>query len=375
MLTNLSSNRINILVFVRPVSWRMNVCTAPTIRKVINEVNNNNRNKISWKFNLINYFRVVCACQHCQTKIRWTKKRNGVQAVDLWIFDSRRPLRSSHHRICWKGYPCDNFIYFFQFLKIRLRFGLCLCEDGHWHSLQVHRYMCIRFQRTNSLMFISKSFDVCVNSRRKRENKHTHVHFNLRSSFSVLNLSVKCLSFTSLFAKWLLTLAANRILWFFFESHSSAVAVTGTANAFESISKWFSMLFGQFELIDWLTLIDNRFQNILSESKMLEWQLELVVYIQHAFEWRVCVCLWIRCTIHRSIIFHFNIIRFNQRVPTAATAAVMQVIQNLNRLIRLSRFDRRHSLSVACSRACYWYTVDSDAFPLRTQHTISMNSI
>lgn len=59
----------------------------------------------------------------------------------------------------------------------------------------------------------------------------------------------------------------------------------------------------------------------------------------------MCAFVWLRsecdAQIHWSIIFHFNIIRFNQRARTAATAAATQVIQTW--------------IGLCLSSFCFWF--------------------
>lgn len=159
-----------IFVFVRPVFWWTDG-TAPTIRKVINEVNNNNRNKISWKFNLINYFRVFCACQHCQTKIRWTKKNcTDSRYLDFWFGTVVAIFASSH---LLKRISLRQFIHFFHFLKIRLS-SVCVWRRSLALSLQVST--CVFISSKQIHWCLSRNHSTCVSIPGETERRSTHKH-------------------------------------------------------------------------------------------------------------------------------------------------------------------------------------------------------
>lgn len=112
--------------------WTLNVAAAvvaPTIREVINEVNNNNRNKISW--NSI-WLIIFVSCQHCQTRTKRRKSRNSVLGFWLSVAAARSDLL-----ICWKGYPCDNlFIIYFFIFKNTMQFSFGRRRSLALYSLQ-----------------------------------------------------------------------------------------------------------------------------------------------------------------------------------------------------------------------------------------------
>lgn len=209
-----------------------------------------------------------------------------------------------------------------------------------------------------------------------------HISICARSIFSLFRIdSVKCLSFTSLFAKWLLTLGSSHnicifFFFFFFESHSNpsftALSPNGAvhSNQFRNGFRCF-LVFGQFELIDWLTLIDNRFQNILSDSKWssdnLSWSYTYV-----------CICViakWMRCT--NSLVDHFPF-QYHSLQSTSSNGSnsgshagnpdVNRFMSFLVLFLILFalRFDRRHSWSVLVLVHVIDMQLISEAFALRT---------
>lgn len=115
------------------------------------------------KFNLINYSRVFCACQHCHFSFVRFSLVGGVV-----IFGS---VCGRYHRIvasAEKDILATKTYSFFSFRK----------DDAIWRWWKtVIGTLHIHFQRTNSLDFILitiRAFDVCVNSRSGEK-----AHFNL----------------------------------------------------------------------------------------------------------------------------------------------------------------------------------------------------
>lgn len=208
MLTNLSSIRMFLVVSRFFAHFLIRTDDS---KIVINEVNNNSRNKISHEIqNLINCSRVFRACQRCRNSVSldfWL-----VGAVMLFSSMCGRSRYPSHRCICWKGYPCDNFFFLPIFTNTIFDWVVEVLEDGHWHSThsisskQIHRIF---------ILITKRAFDVCVNSRIQRKSTFQSVRTAFFSPILQI-VSVKCLSFTSLFAKWLLTLGSSHYSFVFF---------------------------------------------------------------------------------------------------------------------------------------------------------------
>lgn len=320
------------------------------------------------KFNLINYSRVFCACQHCHFSFVRFSLVGGVV-----IFGS---VCGRYHRIvasAEKDILATKTYSFFSFRK----------DDAIWRWWKtVIGTLHIHFQRTNSLDFILitiRAFDVCVNSRSGEK-----AHFNLCAQhflvyFESIRLSVFRSHHYLLNGCWRLGRATIYVFFssfFFFESHSNpsftALSPNGAvhSNQFRNGFRCF-LVFGQFELIDWLTLIDNRFQNILSDSKWssdnLSWSYTYV-----------CICViakWMRCT--NSLVDHFPF-QYHSLQSTSSNGSnsgshagnpdVNRFMSFLVLFLILFalRFDRRHSWSVLVLVHVIDMQLISEAFALRT---------
>lgn len=169
MLTNLSSNRMFQRFFSSISWWTLNVAAAPTIQKVINEVNNNNRNENIMKFVLINYFRVICACQHCQTRTKRETKKSK--------FDFRFLVECGRTAISASAEK-DILATIYLFIFISKKCDAILV--WMWRR-SLALYMCIHFQWTNSLIFISIKCirRVCQFPKTKKQSHDEQTHISI----------------------------------------------------------------------------------------------------------------------------------------------------------------------------------------------------